>query len=165
MGHRSTGALAGLLAGAAGATAHNATSYLVQLATATPAPASPTGGVAADTAAGLAGNDGAKHTSDPQVTARAAGPLGGIGIGLGVGALAGALRSEKATPPQPLAAVALGVAAWGASLGASTAAGAPRDLTTTAMLSDAAAHLAYGIVTVLALHRLLDPATPHLRRR
>lgn len=164
MGHRTAGVVAGLLAGAAGATAHNATSYLVQLATASSAPASPTGGVAADTAAGFVGDDGSAHTSDHGAVVQAAGPLGGIGIGLGVGAVAGALRSDAATPPQPLAAVALGAAAWGVSLGASTAAGAPRDLTTAAMLSDAAAHLAYGIVTVLTLHRLLDPRTPHRRR-
>jgi len=94
----------------------------------------------------------------------AAGPLGGLGIGVGLGADAGALRSLSTTPPQPAAAAALAFAALGTSVTVTSATGTPRDTSAAATLGDLAAHLAYGIVTVFTLHRLLDPHTPHAHR-
>lgn len=157
MADRIAGVVAGLLAGAAGATAHNAVGYLHQVLTSTPAPSSPTSTVPANTAAGAGG-------SGRDTRAGGAGALGGLGIAVGVGALAGALRSVATTPPQPAAAAALAAAAWGTSLAASTAGDAPRDTSPAGLAVDGLAHLAYGLVTVLTLHRLLDPLTPHARR-
>jgi len=73
-------------------------------------------------------------------------------------------RSLSTTPPQPAAAAALGFAALGTSVAVTSATGTPRDTSAAATLVDLAAHLAYGIVTVFTLHRLLDPHTPHAHR-
>lgn len=156
MATSSDGVVAGVLAGLAGAGAHNAVAYLVQLVTSTPPPASPTSATPTETARSLAGASAGRSA--------AAGPLGGLGIGVGVGAVAGALRSLSTTPPQPAAAAVLGLTAWGTSAAVTSATHTPRDTSVTAMVGDLAAHLAYGLVTVLTLHRLLDPRTPHAHR-
>ena len=163
MAKRWTGITAGILAGAAGATAKNVVSYLdqaVQGEGATTSPASHSVAGAAKQATGAAGSqaDGAR--------AEALGPLGGLGIGLGVGALAGLIRGSNATPPPVVAAVATGLVAMSIGEGAAVATGtakpgwaAPGNL-----LRDFIPHLAYGAVTGWALHRILDPRTPVVSR-
>ena len=39
----------------------------------------------------------------------------------------------------------------------------PRTWTASTVAADVIPHLAYGLVTTAALHRLLDPRTPHAR--
>lgn len=145
------GIAAGLLAGAAGVTAHNAVNYLHQALTGTAAPSSPASSVPARTADGAA---------DSHAQSAAAGPLGGTILGVGLGAVAGALRGLSTTPPQPVASAGLGVAAWASALGAAAATGAARPATPEQTVVDALSHLAYGVVAVLTLHHLLDPRTP-----
>ncbi len=105
-----TGVTAGLLAGAAGATALNAVTYLDQALTGDSPTASPAGPSVSETARQGNGAEGAQISS---VRARALGPLGGLGIGLGVGAAAGAIRGTNFTPPPALAAVLTGLVAMG----------------------------------------------------
>ena len=77
---------------------------------------------------------------------------------------AGALRGVSTTPPQPVAMAAVGGAAWGSALAAAAATGAARPTSPASTVAEAVSHLAYGAVTVLTLHWLLDPATPLVRR-
>lgn len=149
------GLAAGALAGAAGTTAHNAVTYLHQALTGTASPSSPASDVPARTA-----GDADDAVVDSAKRPDAAGPLGGIGIGVGVGMLAGALRGVSTTPPQPVAALAVGGAAWAAALGASAATGNARSTSATETVVEALSHLAHGAVTVIALHWMLDPRTP-----
>lgn len=145
-----------MLAGAAGSAAQNAVAYLVQLVTATPPPASPNSSTPTDAADTVTGAGSGRSA--------AAGQLGGLRIGVRLGAVAGALRTRSTTPPQPAAAAALGFAALGASAAVTSATRTPRDTSPAAIVGDVAAHLAYGVVAVVTLHRLLDPRTPHARR-
>ena len=158
---RIAGIAAGLLAGAAGATAHDAVTYLYQAVTGGTSPSSPRSNTPAATAEGAQGGS----PSTPDAQSAAAGPLGGVLVSLAVGAAAGALRGEKATPPQPLAMATVGGAAWGSTLAAASVTGAARTTSGGAAAVEAVSHLAYGVVTVLTLHWLLDPQTPLVRRR
>jgi hypothetical protein len=110
----------------------------------------------------------AAHQATPadSTRAEALGPLGGLGIGIGVGALAGLVRGSNATPPPVVAAVATGLVAMSIGEGAAVATGtakpgwsAPANL-----VRDFVPHLAYGAVTGWALHRMLDPHTPVVSR-
>jgi hypothetical protein len=150
-----TGLAAGLLAGAAGVTAHDAVTYVHQALTGSASPSSPGSDVPAGTA------DGATPAS---VQSAAAGPLGGTVLGIVIGAAAGALRGLSTTPPQPVAAIGVGAAAWASALGAAAATGAARPAPPQQTAVEALSHLAYGVVTVLALHHLLDPRTPVVPR-
>ena len=153
-----TGLVAGLLAGAAGVTAHNAVNYVHQAVTGKSAPSSPASGVPANTA------DGAADTSSKHQAA-AAGPLGGTVLGLVVGAVAGSLRGVASTPPQPVASALVGLAAWGSAVAAAAATGSAPTTDAEQTLVDALSHLAFGVVTVLTLHQLVDPRTAVVGRR
>lgn len=158
--NRLAGIAAGLLAGAAGATAHDAVTYLYQAVTGGTSPSSPRSNTPAATAEGAQGGS----PSSPDAQSAAAGPLGGVLVSLAVGAAAGALRGETATPPQPLAMAAVGGAAWGGALAGASVTGAARPTSPASTVVEAVSHLAYGVVTVLTLHWLLDPQTPLVRR-
>jgi hypothetical protein len=78
------------------------------------------------------------------------GALLGIVTGVGVGALIGTLRYAGVRLPAPLAAVAAGAAAMGASDGSTTTLGVtdPRQWDADSWLSDTLSRLAYGAVTI-----------------
>jgi hypothetical protein len=154
---------AGLLAGAAGATAKNAVSFVDQAAQGDPPPSSPHAAEASGTAAAAVSGPGHELHS---ARASALGSLAGLGIGVGIGAAAGALRGVRATPNPAVAAIATGLAAMAVGEGAAVASGNARsDWASPAnLLRDLVAHLAYGATTGYALHRLLDPHTPRVAR-
>jgi hypothetical protein len=93
------------------------------------------------------------------------GPLAGYGVGIGVGAIAGLLRGSHVKVPKVLAIVAVGLGAMALSDSVMTALKItePRSWTVESVAADAIPHLAYGLVTVHTLHRLLDPTTPLVR--
>lgn len=159
MAKKWNGITAGLLAGAAGATAKNAISYLDQGVAGNSPTTSPTAATVSDTAAATIDKVGGRVDGS---RASALGPLGGLGIGLGVGAVAGMLRSSNATPNPVVAAIVTGVAAMAVGDGAAVATGgARRDWAAPAnLVRDLISHLAFGAVTGYALHRMLDPRTP-----
>jgi len=159
MNDRLAGIAAGLLAGAAGATAHDLVNYVHHAVTGRAAPSSPTAATPTRTA-DQAGDDAGPTGSQAQ----AAGPLSGALVGVGIGGAAGGLRALSTTPPQPVAALALGGAAWGAAIAGSAATGAAPAGDVTSAVVDGLSHLAYGVVTVLTLHWLLDPRTPLISR-
>ncbi|MHA3704621.1 hypothetical protein ACXR2U_20815 [Jatrophihabitans sp. YIM 134969] len=152
------GITAGALAGSAGVGAQNAVSYLDQAARGDAPTASPTGPHPAATAAALV------HT-DP-VRSAALGPLGGLGVGVAVGAVAGAIRGTSATPPPSLAAIVTGLAAMAVNTGLALATGTARDdwNKPVTFLRDLVPHLVYGAATSTALHRMLDPHTSSVER-
>jgi ribose/xylose/arabinose/galactoside ABC-type transport system permease subunit len=152
------GVTAGFLAGASGATAQNAVSYLDQAVRGDAPTASPTSPNPARTAAALTG-------ADPE-RAAGLGPLGGLGVGVGVGAVAGAIRGASATPPPTVAALVTGLAAMVVSQGLALATGTARPdwNKPVTLLRDLLPHLAYGAVTSTALHRMLDPHTSAVSR-
>jgi len=155
------GAAAGALAGAAGATALNATSYLDMVLRGRPAGSSPKATV--DAASDAAGTDVPGERDQAQNRASGAGELAGIGVGLGVGAVAGILRAFHVKIPMVLAPVVTGLGAMAISDSAMTALGVtdPRSWDAGTVASDALPHLAYGTVLTVALHLMLDPRTPH----
>lgn len=163
MAKRWTGITAGMLAGAAGATAMNAVSYLDQAVQGTSSTTSPAGPAVPETA-----HQTTAAAGTPSDTTRSAalGPLGGLGIGVGVGALAGLVRGSNATPPPVLAAVATGLVAMGIGEGAAIATGTAKSgwASPANLLRDLVPHLAYGVVTARALHRMLDPHTSVVSR-
>lgn len=163
MAKRWAGITAGMLAGAAGATAMNAVSYADQAVQGNASTTSPTGGSVAETAR-EAGNSAGAPTDGAK--AGALGPLGGLGIGVGVGAVAGLIRGSNATPPPVTAAIVTGLVAMGIGEGAAVATGAAKsDWASPAnLLRDLVPHLAYGAVTAIALHRMLDPRTSIVSR-
>ncbi|GAB2476200.1 hypothetical protein [Jatrophihabitans fulvus] len=159
------GIVTGMLAGAAGATAKNAVSYLDQAVTQDAPPSSPQSSAVGGTAGAV--TDAAPGQQSSAVTgnrAAALGNLGGLGIGLGVGAVAGALRGDHATPNPVVAASAVGVAAMAVGNGLAAATGQSSARSGGNLARDLVAHLAYGAVTSWALHRLLDPRTPAVAR-
>jgi hypothetical protein len=144
----------GALAGAAGTTALNAVTYLDMAARGRPSSSTPE-----DTVEALAGTIGAEIAGDEETRQNrlsGLGPLLGIVTGVGVGTLLGTLRYAGLRLPAPLAALAAGAAAMGASNGAMTTFGVtdPRQWDANSWLSDALPHLAYGAVTIATLHAL-----------
>lgn len=157
-----TGVTGGLLAGAAGATAKNAVSYLDQALTHDAPPSSPNSSTVAQTAGSVADAAGAE-TSGARVTA--AGALGGLGIGLGVGAVAGVVRGANRTPNPLVAALITGLAAMGVGDGLAAVTHSSKKVTQPTQLArDVVSHTAYGAVTAYALHRILDPAPTRVSR-
>ena len=153
-----SGITAGALAGAAGATALNAVDYADQAVRGDAATSSAAGPHVAATAreiTGVAPN-----------RAAALGPLGGLGVGVVIGAVAGALRARSTTPPKPVAFVVTGLAALAVGDGVALATGtARRDWNNpVTLLRDLVPHLVYGVVTGNALHRMLDPHTADIAR-
>jgi hypothetical protein len=156
------GIVAGSLAGMAGATALNATTYLDQVIRARPAGDTPkqTVGRLAD----VAGVDIPGTRGEVDARLEGAGPLAGLAVGIGVGAAAGLLRGIHIKVPKVLAIAAVGLGAMALSDTVMTKLGVtePRAWTAESVAADALPHLAYGLVTVHTLHRLLDPTTPQV---
>ncbi|WBB80781.1 hypothetical protein O7606_05160 [Micromonospora sp. WMMD882] len=146
-----------MIAGAAGSTALNMTTYLDMVARARPASGTP------DAAAGRLAD--AAHVdlgpSEPAANRRAGlGPL--LGYGLGVGAAVGfALLTRGRRPPLPVSATVLGLGVMALSDGGMTALGVtdPRRWSRVDWLSDLVPHLVYGVVAAATWNRL-RPATP-----
>ena len=89
------------------------------------------------------------------------GPLAGLAVGLRVGAVGGAVRALGIRILIGLAPVVLGLGAMTLSDSVMTAVGItdPRSWTPATVAQDATPHLVYAAVTVLALHRMIDPHT------
>jgi uncharacterized membrane protein len=150
----------GLLAGAAGTTALNATGWLDMLVRGRPASEAPERTVDAGLerlGRGLPGN------SEQQDSRRAAlGALSGIGSGLAIGVAASAVRALGIRLPGPLAAVATGAGAMAATNLPMTALGLtdPREWTAADWISDAVPHLAYGAATHAVIAGMDDSEPP-----
>ena len=152
-----------MIAAAAGATGLNAVTYLDQALRGRPG-----GDTPAETAKALADAANTTVPGDKDTAGNrfeGAGALAGLGVGVGVGALAGLLRAYWIKVPKPLAPVLVGLAAMGISDTTMAALGVsdPKEWTPGTVAADAVPHLAYGLVTTAALHRLLDPRTPRAR--
>lgn len=159
MGRVRAGLTSGMLAGAAGATALNAFSYAQQAIKGTASSATPDQAALAVTQAVGAQVPGNADTKQNRL--EGLGPLSGLAVGLGVGAFGGLLRALGVKVPIGLAPVALGLGAMAISDGVMSAVGItdPRSWTPASVVQDAVPHLVYGAVTVLALHRMIDPHT------
>ena len=158
-----TGLTSGILAGAAGATALNLFTYAQQAVNGTPSGATPD--QAAQAVIQSVGGEVPGTPDQRAARLEGLGPLSGLGVGLGVGALAGLLRALGLKVPIRLAPVAVGLGAMAVSDGVMTAVGItdPRTWTPSSVAQDAVPHLVYGAVTVLALHRMVDPSTMQIR--
>jgi hypothetical protein len=144
----------GVIAGAAGATALNAFTYAQQAVSGAPSSATPD-----QTAHAAIEAVGAHVPGSPdkrQNRLEGLGPLSGYGVGLGVGAVAGAVRASLVRIPVVLSPVVVGLAAMAVSNGAMIALGItdPRTWSPKSVANDAVPHLVYGAVTVLALRRM-----------
>lgn len=157
------GIVAGSLAGMAGATALNAVTYVDQVVRARPAGDAPKKTVRALADAADLDLPGSAREVDARL--EGAGPLAGLAVGIGVGAAAGLLRGVHVTVPKLLAIAVVGLGAMALSDTVMTRLGVtePRSWTAESLAADALPHLAYGLVTVHTLHRLLDPTTPQVR--
>lgn len=157
------GVVAGALAGAAGATALGAASQVSVLLGARPAGPDPK--ATADAVADVSGTDVPGDGADAPKRSDAAGQLAGLGVGVGLGAVAGVLRIHHVKVPKALSPIVLGLGAMTLSHTVATALHVtdPRSWTAARVASEAVPHLAYGLVATAALHRLLDPRTPHAR--
>jgi ABC-type uncharacterized transport system permease subunit len=157
------GIVAGTLAGMAGATALNATTYLDQTIRARPAGDTPKVTVAKLTDA--LGVDVPGDPAEQSNRLEGMGPLAGLAVGMGVGAFAGLLRGITIKVPKPVAVVAIGLGAMALSDTVMTKLGVtePHTWDAASVASDAIPHLAYGLFTVATLHRLLDPSTPQVK--
>ena len=154
-----TGITSGLLSGAAGATALNIVSYAQQAVKGTPSSATPD-----QAAQAIVHAVGAEVPGSPdmrQNRLEGLGPLSGYAVGMGVGALGGALRALSVKIPIGLAPFVLGLGTMAISDTVMTALGItdPRTWTAASVAKDAVPHLSYGAITVLALHRMIDPHT------
>jgi uncharacterized membrane protein len=141
------GLLRGAAAGAAGSTALNAVTYLDMAVRGRPASDAPEQVVRR-----LAGKAGVELPGGRRERANrlaALGPVAGIATGVGVGALAGVLRSAGVRLPTAVGGPLLGAAAMLASdlplaaLGVSD----PRSWSAVDWVSDAVPHLVYGLTT------------------
>ena len=157
-----TGAVAGLFAGAAGATALNLVTYVDQALRARPATDTP--GQAVNALSDTIGVDVPGGPDERQNRLEGLGPLAGLAVGLGVGAVAGALRGYSIKVPKVVAAAVIGLGAMAISDTTMTAlkVSDPRSWTPATVARDAIPHLAYGAVTTAALHLMLDPRTPQV---
>ncbi|MBC7374876.1 MAG: hypothetical protein H7323_12885 [Frankiales bacterium] len=158
-----TGLTSGMIAGAAGSTALNAFTYTQQALNGQPSGATPD-----QAAQAVIQSVGAEVPGTPDKKAarlEGLGPLSGLGVGLGLGALGGLLRAFGVKIPIGAAPVVLGLGAMAISDGVMTAVGItdPRSWTPKSVVQDGVPHLVYGAVTVLALHRMIDPDTMQVR--
>lgn len=157
------GLVAGALAGAAGATALNAVTYLDQAVRGRPSadtPGQTVNALADSTGVGVPGDADTK-----QNRLEGLGPLAGLAVGVGVGALCGLLRAYSIKIPKTVSPFVVGLGAMAISDSTMTALkiSDPRSWTPSTVAMDAVPHLAYGMVTTATLHRLLDPRTPQVR--
>jgi hypothetical protein len=148
----------GIAAGAVGTIALDVVSYLDMVVRARPASSTP-----ADVAGVLAVRAGVElaaggDDSEPAGNRRTAiGALLGYGVGLGVGAAYGLLRSVLPAPRRPwVAATSLGLAAVATSDLPATALGVtdPRTWGAAGWVSDLLPHLAYGVATATVYETL-----------
>ena len=158
-----TGLTSGMIAGAAGSTALNTWSYTQQALNGQPSSATPD--QAAQAVIQSVGGEVPGTPAQRAARLEGLGPLSGLGVGLGLGALGGLLRAVGIKIPIAVAPVVLGLGAMAVSDGVMTVVGItePRTWTPKSMLQDAVPHLVYGAVTVLALHRMIDPDTMQVR--
>ena len=149
------GLLRGAVAGAAGATALNAATYLDMAVRGRASSSAPQDLVEA--VAGRAGVEIPGKGDERGNRLAGLGPLSGIAVGVAVGTAAGlllsALRKHGIAPPAPVAAVLIGAAAMASSdvplklLGISD----PAEWKAGDWASDAVPHLVYGLVTYAAI--------------
>lgn len=156
MGSLATRAVAGMAAGAAGATALNAASYLDMVLRGRAASEMP-----AKTVEAIAHRAGVPIPGEGESRRNrlsALGALTGIGTGAAVGALGGILAG-KTRLPLPVTSVLLGVAAMAGSDVPMTALGLtnPKSWSATSWASDLIPHLAYGVVTAGVARALTGP--------
>jgi uncharacterized membrane protein len=141
------GLLRGAAAGAAGTTALNTVTYLDMTLRGRPASDAPervVGRLADEAGVAVPGNRAQRRNR-----LAALGPLSGIVTGVGVGALAGVLRSAGVRLPTAVGGPLLGVAAMLASDAPIAALGVsdPRTWSTVDWVGDVVPHLAYGLAT------------------
>lgn len=162
MSRLTTGIIYGALAGAAGATALNAATYADQALRGRPGGSTPQATV--DALADAAGTDVPGSGEQRDNRSSGLGQLAGYGVGVGMGALGGVLRAYGVKLPRVVASVALGLGAMAVSDSTMTALGVtdPRKWDPATVAMDAGPHLAYGLATVAALHRMIDPHTPQV---
>jgi len=141
----------GAIAGAAGTTALNAATYLDMALRARPASDIPQQAV--DELVQRAGHPVPGDGDARQNRLDGPGPLGGIATGVGLGATAGLFRPLLLRLPAGLGAVALAAAAMAGANGPLVRLGLtdPRSWSTADWMSDIVPHLAYGVVTRMAL--------------
>lgn len=153
-----TGFLRGALAGAAGTTALNAITYLDMVVRARPASTTPEQLV--EKASGIAKIEipGAGEERQNRVSGLA--PLLGIGVGTGVGSVAGVIHSlllgRGRRLPFLVGALLVGASAMAASDVPLKLSGVsdPKTWTSTDWLADVVPHLAYGLVTEAAIRAM-----------
>jgi hypothetical protein len=152
----------GIAAGAVGTIALDVATYLDMVVRARPASSLP-----AEVAGSLAERAGVELAVDGNQSERAAnrrsgiGALFGYGVGLGIGAAYGLLRSLVPAPRGPwVAAAGLGLAAMAASDLPATALGVtdPRTWGAAGWVSDLVPHLAYGVATATVYEALASRA-------
>lgn len=141
----------GAVAGAAGTTALNAATYLDMALRARPASETPQHAV--DEIARRSGHPVPGDGDARQNRMDGLGPLGGIATGVGFGAAAGLVRPLLLRLPAGLGALALAAAAMAGADGPLVRLGLtdPRTWSAADWLSDIVPHLAYGVVTRVAL--------------
>ncbi len=154
------GIVAGAAAGAAGATGLNIVSYAATALQGTSGESGPE--KTADALADAAGTEVPGDAEAKKVRKTAIGNLAGIGVGVGLGAIAGLLRAYHVKIPKALSPILMGASAMAISDGAMVKMGVtdPHTWDAKTVASDALPHLAYGLVQTATLHRLLDPRTP-----
>ncbi|BCJ68738.1 hypothetical protein [Polymorphospora rubra] len=143
--------LSGAAAGAAGTTALDAVTYLDMAQRGRPASSTPQQTVEAITGRLKVDVPGDGDTRQNRLTGL--GALSGIGTGIAVGAVFGALRGAGFRPHPLLASVVIGLAAMAASdvPMAGLKVSDPRTWSAGSWLSDIVPHLAYGMVTSAVL--------------
>jgi hypothetical protein len=148
--------LRGALAGAAGTTALNAATYVDMAVRARPASDTPERAV--EKVTGDLGVPVPGQGAERENRLHGLGPLAGIATGVGIGVAAGLLRPVVARLPILLSAPLVGAAAMAATDLPMSRMGLtdPKQWSGVDWASDAVPHLAYGLVTVLAL-RLATP--------
>ena len=150
------GLVMGSVAGAAGTTALNTLTYLDMVWRARPASSTPETTV--EKMAGLAGVEIPGDEQERKNRVAGLGPLMGLAVGMGVGAVFGAARSMGWRPGLLTSSLTAGAAALLGGDGPMTALGItdPRTWSAVDWLSDLVPHLAYGLVTAGALQGM-DP--------
>lgn len=149
--------LHGMLAGAAGTTALNGTTYLDMALRGRPGSSTPEQTVRrAEDLTGLPLDEAGKDTSKASSRRSGLGALLGITTGLGAGAFYGVVRSHMPHAPLALMSVIAGAAANLGSVAPMSALGVtdPRQWPSSSWVMDLVPHLAYGYATAVTYDRL-----------